>query len=167
VGLSLKEHNAVPMARYVDDLTIAYNILRGPNPSSPRTVPSDEAQPETVDTKKVRRALFTNGGGVSGSSEIRAVVECASKTLQKAGVEVEQGSAPIQRAAELWWSYSTADGGQPLIEAMGDKVNLSRPLLRQILFQLQPGKSAAKLFGIATQRHVFRIELAKFRERYP
>jgi hypothetical protein len=34
---------------------------------------------------------------------------------------------------------------------MGDKVNLSRPRLRQFLFQPQPSKSAAEFFGIAIQ----------------
>jgi len=156
-----------PMARYVDDLTLAYNILRGPDPSSPYTVPSNEARPETVDIKQVRCALFTNGGGVPVSNEIRAAVERAAKALQKAGVEVEEATPPIQRARELWWLYATADGGRPLNEAMGDKVSLSRPRLRQFLFQPQPGKSAAEFFGIAIQRDVFRIELAKFMERYP
>jgi amidase len=156
-----------PMARYVDDLTLAYNILRGPDPTSPYTVPSNEARPETLDVRKVRCALFTDGGGVPVSSEIRAAVEHAGKALQRAGVEVEQATPPIQRAADLWLSYAMADGGQALNAAMGDKVNLSRPRLRQFLFQPQPSKSAAEFFGIAIQRDMFRIELAKFMERYP
>jgi amidase len=156
-----------PMARYVDDLTLAYNILRGPDPTSPYTVPSNEARPETLDLKKVRCALFTDGGGVPLSSEIRAAVEHAGKALQKAGVEVEEAMPPIQRAAELWLMYAMADGGQPLNQAMADKVDLSRPRLRQFLFQPQPSKSAAEFFWIAIQRDMFRIELAKFMERYP
>jgi amidase len=156
-----------PMARYVDDLTLAYNILRGPHPTSPYTVPSNEARPETLDVRKVRCALFTGGGGAPVSSEIRAAVDHAGKALQKAGVEVEEAMPPIQRAAELWSLYATADGGQPLNEAMGDKVNLSRPRLRQFLFEPLPSKSAAEFFGIAIQRDMFRIELAKFMERYP
>ena len=156
-----------PMARYVDDLTLAYNILRGPDLTSPYTVPSNEARPETMDLRKARCALFTDGGGVPVSNEIRAAVEHAGKALQKAGVEVEEAMPPIQRAAELWWLYATADGGRPLNQAMGDKINLLRPRLLQFLFQPQPSKSAAEFFGIAIQRDMFRIELAKFMERYP
>src|SRR5690349_572866 len=59
-----------PMARYVDDLTLAYNVLRGSDPHSPYTVPTNEARPQTVDVKKMRCALFTDGGGVPVSSEI-------------------------------------------------------------------------------------------------
>ena len=87
--------------------------------------------------------------------------------MHQAGVDVEETTPPIQRAAELWWLYATADGGQPLNDALGDRVNLSRPRLRQFLFQPQPSKSAAEFFGIAIQRDLFRIELAKFMERYP
>ena len=156
-----------PMARYVEDLTLAYNILRGPDSTSPYTVPSNEARPETLDIKKVRCALFTDGGGAPVTKEIRAAVEHAGKALQKAGVEVDEAIPPVQRGAELWLMYAMADGGLPLNQAMGDKVNLSRPRLRQFLFQPQPSKSAAEFFWIAIQRDMFRIELAKFMERYP
>jgi amidase len=80
---------------------------------------------------------------------------------------VEQVTPPIQRGAELWLLYATADGGQPLYEAMADKINLSRPRLRQFLFEPQPSKSAAEFFAISIQRDMFRIELARFMERYP
>jgi amidase len=156
-----------PMARYVDDLTLAYNILHGPDPTSPYTVPSNQARPETLDIKKIRCALFTDGGGVPVRSEIRVAVEQTGRALQKAGVEVEEAMPPVQRGAELWWLYASADGGQPLNQAMGDKVNLSRPRLRQFLFQPQQSKSAAEFFSIAIQRDMFRIELAKFMDRYP
>ena len=156
-----------PMARYVDDLTLAYNILRGPDPGSPYTVPSTEARPDKLDIKALRCAVFVDGGGVPVSGEIRVAVERAARALQNLGVEVEEATPPIQRAAELWWLYATADGGEPLNQALGEKVNLSRPRLRQFLFEPQPGKSAAELFAIAIQRDIFRVELAKFMERYP
>ncbi len=156
-----------PMARYIDDLTLAYNILRGPDPSSPYTVPSNEARPATVDKKKIRCAVFVDGGGVPVSSEIRTAVESAAQGLQRAGIEVDEATPPIRRAAELWALYASADGGQALNEAMGDRVKLSRPRLRQFLFQPAPSKSAAELFGIAVQRDIFRIELAHFMEQYP
>ena len=35
-----------PMARYVDDLTLAYNVVKGQHPSSPYTVPTPDAHPE-------------------------------------------------------------------------------------------------------------------------
>ncbi len=156
-----------PMARYVDDLTLAYNILRGPDPSTPYTVPTNEARPETVDVKKVRCAVFTDCGTVPVRAEIRAAVERAAKALQKAGLPVDAATPPVQRASELWWLYAIADGGQSLIDALGDKASLSRERLRNFVLKPQPGKSAAEFFGIAIQRDMYRVELARFMERYP
>jgi len=156
-----------PMARYVDDLILAYNILRGPDPSSPYTVPTNEARSEMIDVKKVRCALFTDGGGVPVRAEIRAAVERAGKALERLGVAVDAANPPIERAAELWLSFATADGGQPLSQAMGDRIELSRERVRRLLFQPRPSKSAAEFFWIAIQRDMYRIELAKFMERYP
>jgi Asp-tRNA(Asn)/Glu-tRNA(Gln) amidotransferase A subunit family amidase len=156
-----------PMARYVDDLTLAYNILRGPDPSSPYTVPTNEARPEAVEIKQVRCALFTDGGGAPVRAEIRAAIERAGKALQKAGVTVEAATPPIQRAAKLYLAYAMADGMKALIEAMGDRVGLSRERLRRFLFQPWPSKSAAEFFATAMQRDMYRIDLANFMERYP
>jgi Asp-tRNA(Asn)/Glu-tRNA(Gln) amidotransferase A subunit family amidase len=156
-----------PMARYVDDLTLAYNILRGPDPGSPYSVPTNAARPETVDIKKVRCALFSDGGGAPVRAEIRAAVERAAVALQKVGVTVDAVTPPIQQAARIWLSYAAADGGQLLSQAMGDRVNLSRERIRRVLFQTQPSKSAMEFFQIAMQRDIYRMELAKFMERYP
>jgi amidase len=48
-----------PMARYVDDLTMAYNIVKGPHPSALYTAPTPQAHPERVAVKKIRVGFFT------------------------------------------------------------------------------------------------------------
>jgi len=112
--------------------------------------------------------LFTDGGGAPVRAEIRAAVERAGKALQKVGVAVDAATPPIQTASELWFSYAAADGGQPLNEAMGDRIKLARERLRQLMLsQPQQGKSAAEFFSIAIGRDTYRIELAKFMERFP
>jgi amidase len=156
-----------PMARYVDDLTLAYNILRGPDPSSPHTVPTSEAHPENVDVTKLRCAIFTDAHGAPVNKEICAAVDRAGKALQTIGVPVEPAVPPIQRAAELWMAFAGADGGKELIAALGDRVQLSRERLRRYLFAPRPDKTVADFFNIAVERDKFRIELAQFMENYP
>ena len=68
-----------PMARYVDDLTLEYNLLRGPHSSTPYTVPSLEAHPENVKLKDIACAFFTDIGSVPVAAEIRAATERAAK----------------------------------------------------------------------------------------
>jgi amidase len=156
-----------PMARYVDDLTLAYNIVKGPHWSSPYTAPTPEAHPERVDVKKLRCAFFTAGGGdVPVASDIRAAIERAAKALARLGLTVEESQPPIQEAAKLWMAYATADGGTLIRQTLGDKINLSRERLRNGLLAPSQPKSAAEFFLTSIARDTYRVELAKFMDRY-
>jgi Asp-tRNA(Asn)/Glu-tRNA(Gln) amidotransferase A subunit family amidase len=157
-----------PMARYVDDLTLEYNLLRGPHPSTPYTVPSLEAHPENVNLKQVACAFFTDvESAVPVAAEIRAATERAARALSKIGVPVEQKTPPIKEAARIWQDYASADGGELLRQMLAGREHLSRERLRGSLLMPQPSKSAAEFFRTAIERDIFRIQLAQFMERYP
>ena len=155
-----------PMARYVDDLTLAYNVVKGAHFSAPYTVPSADARPERVDLKKVRCAIYTGAGEVPVAADIRSAIERAGKELQKAGIVVDNVKPPIDQADNLWFAYAGADGNQLLFETLGDALKLSRERLRNFN---PPGevKSAADFFKISIARDTWRVELAEFMEKYP
>ena len=155
-----------PMARYVDDLTLAYNVVKGPHPSAPYTVPTAQAHPEKVDLKTVRCAIFTDACEVPVASEIRAAIERAGRELQKMGIVVEAVKPPIDDGDRLWWEYNGADGNQLMAEAFGEGMKHSRERLRKFLVAGE-SKSAAEFFKIAIQRDGWRVQLAEFMERYP
>ncbi len=157
-----------PMARYVDDLTLAYNIVKGPHWSTPYTAPTPEAHPERIDVKTLRCAFFTAcDGAVPVARDVRAATERAARALSRVGVKVEEAQPPIQEAARLWAAYAMADGGELLRGVMGDKINLSRERLRNGLLAPTEVKSATEFLLTAIARDTFRVELAKFMERYP
>src|SRR6202795_2375786 len=122
-----------PMARYVDDLTLAYNVVKGPHPSSPYTVPTPDAHPEKVDLKKVRCAIFTDACNVPVSSDTRAAIERAGRELQKMGIVVEAVKPPVDEGERLWFAYAGADGNQLVVEALGEALKLSRDRLRNFM----------------------------------
>jgi amidase len=155
-----------PMARYVDDLTLAYNIVKGPHSSTPYTVPTPEARPQNVDLKKVRCAIFTDACEVPVTSDIRAAIERAGRELQKMGVIVEAVKPPVDEGERLWWEYNGADGNQLMAEAFAEGMKHSRDRLRKA-WTVGQGKSAAEFFKIAIQRDAWRVQLAEFMERYP
>ena len=155
-----------PMARYVDDLTLAYNIVKGPHPSAPYTVPTPEAHPEKVDLKKVRCAIFTDACDVPVTSDTRAAIERAGRELQKMGIVVEAVQPPIDEGERLWWAFNGADGNELVLEALGESLKLSRERLRSVMVAGE-GKSAADFFKIAMERDAWRVRLAEFMERYP
>jgi amidase len=157
-----------PMARYVDDLTLAYNAIKGPHWSAPYTAPTAQAHPDRMEVKKLRCAFFTAGGGeVPVARDIRAATERAARALAKSGLTVEEAQPPIQDAARLWMAYATADGGTLLRQMLGDRIHLSRERLRNGLLAPAEPKSAADFFLASISRDTFRVELAKFMERYP
>jgi amidase len=155
-----------PMARSVDDLTLAYNLMRGPHPGSPTTVPTAEAHPERVNLKQLKVAVGLQVGDAPVDREIRAAVERAAKALAKLGVAVDDAKPPIGALPKMWLDFLTADGNELLHERLGENIRHSRERLR---FQIQrrPGKSAADFFRIAIERDRLRAGLAAFMERYP
>jgi amidase len=155
-----------PMARYVDDLTLAYNVVKGPHPSSPYTVPTPDAHPEKVDLKKIRCAIFTDACEVPVTADIRAAIERAGRELQKMGMVVEAVKPPIDDGERLWWEYNGADGNQLMAEVFGEGMKLSRARLRSFMVAGE-GKSAAEFFKIAMLRDAWRVQLAEFMEQYP
>ncbi len=156
-----------PMARYVDDLTLAYNIVRGPHHSTPYTVPSLEARPEKVKLKNAACAYFTDIGSIPVAAEIRAATERAAKALSKSGVAVEQQTPPIKEASRLWMEYLTADGGELTREILAGREHLSRERLRTSLLSPSPSKSAAEFWRTSIERDSLRIQLQQFMQRYP
>jgi amidase len=157
-----------PLSRYVDDLTLVYNIVRGPHPETPYTAPSAEARPDGVDVKKLKCATFADVPGLAPvAKDIRAAVDRAARALEKMGVLVESKTPPVERGADLWQRYAMADGNTLMHEALGDKLKLSRERLTKALFTPAPSKSAAEFFLIAIERDIYRIELAKFMEHHP
>ncbi|MGH7780173.1 MAG: amidase [Candidatus Binataceae bacterium] len=156
-----------PMARFVDDLTLAYNIVKGPHPSFPYTVPTPEAHPERVEVKKIRVGFFTAAGEVPVAREIREATVRAAHALSKVGVTVEEVKPPVEDAARLWFDYAMADGGALLAGLINDKMHLSRERLRNLLSSAGPGKTAAEYFVISIVRDTWRTKLAEFMERYP
>lgn len=156
-----------PMARYVDDLTLAYNIVRGPHYSTPYTVPTLEARPETVDLKELRCAVFTAACDTPVDSDIRAAVERAAKALQKLGVPVDEVRPPIDEGPGIWWEYAMADGNKMMMEMFGHHVEGMRDRMKRML-AVPPGeKTALEFFKIAFRRDAWRVQLAEFMDKYP
>lgn len=156
-----------PMARYVDDLTMAYNIVKGPHPSTPYAVPTPEAHPERIDVRQIRVGFFTAAGEIPVAREIREATVRAARVLEKAGVTVEEVKPPVEDAAQLWSEYAMADGGALLTGMIGDKLSLSRERLRNMLAGAGPGKTAAEYFLTSIARDTWRVQLADFMDRYP
>lgn len=77
-----------PLARSVDDLRLAYEVLAGPDPRDPRAVPVPlygEPLP-----RPLKVAMVTDPGGQGVHPTVRKAVESAADALRDAGYEVRE-----------------------------------------------------------------------------
>jgi amidase len=89
-----------PLARTIDDLELALDVLRGPAPGDPAAVPASlpaaPAEPGGV-------ALLLGETGAVIDPAVERAVRTVADALRDAGHEVVEGALPdLRRAPELW-----------------------------------------------------------------
>ncbi len=158
-----------PLARCVDDLTLTYNVLKGPSWDSPNTVPSADARPERVVLRDLRCAFFTAlGGQMPVDRDIREAAARAARILGERGIAVEEVTPPIEESFEENSRYYGADGRRLNLEWYGADIVHCRPkLLKLMVSSLSRETTAADFFKSSMRRDELRCRLAQFMERYP
>jgi amidase len=158
-----------PLARCVDDLTLVYNVIKGPSWDSPNTVPSRDVNPEKVQLKGLRCGLFTGlAGEPPASPEIKNAVIRAAHLLERRGLMVEEVIPPIAEFAAANRGYYGADGRRLNLEWYGADIQYCRPRLLKFMVASLPNETtAADFFKASMRRDELRSNLARFMERYP
>jgi amidase len=152
-----------PMARYVEDLKLAFEILRGPDGVDPWIVSAPSS--DLVDVKRLRAAFFTDNGVVTPIPEIKATITEAALKLNDAGAFVEEDwPGRIGEAYDFYIAILWADGGawaRRLLEANESH----ETLLEQRLSQLKaiPIADYTKLLERWDQ---FRSQMLRFWRKY-
>lgn len=111
-----------PMARSVNDLTLAMKILAasGQEAIDPSIAPVPLGDPAAVVLGKLRVAFYTDNGVIQSSPALRRSVTEAAKALAQLGAEVEAWTPPdIPKAWELYLSLLCADGMAWAIDQLG------------------------------------------------
>ena len=89
-----------PLARTIDDLELALDVLRGPSPGDPAAVPVS-LPPAPADAGRV--ALLLGETGAVIDPQVERSVRAVADALRDAGHEVVEGVFPdLRRAPELW-----------------------------------------------------------------
>ncbi len=99
-GMTLDLMNSIgPLARSLDDLWATYEVLAGPDPRDPVSVPV--VDPVPAGPRKVLRMLRETGAAIEPDIERELDRMCAA--LEQDGYEVVAGGIPnAPRAPELW-----------------------------------------------------------------
>lgn len=104
-----------PMARFVDDLTLALSVLSGPDTFDPNVPPVMIGNPDDIDIGKLKIAYFTDNGIVTPSQDIMDATLQAVQVLADAGAIIEEARpCNIERTLELHWEpfFTLCDGGE-------------------------------------------------------
>jgi amidase len=130
-GMTLDLMNSIgPLARSLDDLWATYEVLAGPDPRDPVSVPVVEAEEDGA--RKVLRMSRETGAAIE--PEIERELDRVCLALEQGGYEIVAGGIPnARRAPELWaelvgsellhaalpaWEGLIAEGNRQHIEAM-------------------------------------------------
>ncbi len=86
-----------PMARYVEDLSLALPLICGPDGRDPAVVPVPMGDPRSVDVSQLRIAWYADNGIVTPVDDIQRVVTASAKALRVAGFNLEEKLLPQTR----------------------------------------------------------------------
>ncbi len=91
-----------PIARYVEDLELALNLICGPDGLDPSVVPMPLPASAEVELGDLRIAYYTENGIVPLDKEIDRVIQDTVTTLDQQGLKIEQNTLPnMPRMADL------------------------------------------------------------------
>ncbi|HEU4759557.1 MAG TPA: amidase [Dehalococcoidia bacterium] len=156
-----------PMARSVEDLWLALDVMAGPHPSDPWSVPAPLGDYRRVDVRRLKVALYTQDGAFPVRSDVREVVAAAGQALQERGAAVEEQVPPgIQNAGETLFRILLADGGAGLRALVADPEDM-HPAVKATLAATGEGVSAAKLMGQTIEADAYKRTLLEFMQQYP
>ena len=94
-----------PMARRIEDLRLAFEVMAGPTWRDPWTVPAPLRGPELA--RPIRVALVVDPAGRGIVAQVRDGVRKAASALEDAGYDVDEVEPPdIELAAQLWLDVS-------------------------------------------------------------
>lgn len=143
VALTLQQFSVNgPLARSVDDLSLALDVLSGADPDDPVSL---SVPPFTVDSAPRRVAVVRDPLGWGVDDDIRVGVDRAAVALAGAGWEVVEAEPPhLEEAAVLWRRLACTDVLRTL-----DPSRLTEPLGRSATAFLRDSTAAARPYTSA------------------
>ncbi|HWZ98733.1 MAG TPA: amidase [Candidatus Dormibacteraeota bacterium] len=95
-----------PMARTAADLRILFNVLAGPDPGDPFSIPAPIQEISAEKLRNIRIGILDSSAIGLATPETLAAVDRAAKLLEQSGFHVEPFKLhSLDRAFELWWFF--------------------------------------------------------------
>lgn len=156
-----------PFARSVDDLWKIYDVLSGPHPGDPASLPV--AVGERGASGKLRIARMCGETGAKVTPEVEAALDATAAILAEAGYEiVDDGIPGAKRAPEVWAELIGTElihTAMPIWrEQMGDS---GAQHIDEMFGLFEVGDRATRYIKAFMERRTIARETALWMEEYP
>jgi amidase len=155
-----------PLARSIDDLRLALEVMSAGDARDPWWVPVDDRRAVGASTRR-RVALFTGADGYQADPVNLAALRRAASYLEDAGYEVEELVPPdFEAITRLWLDLSMAEvemGMRAAVRQHGD------PRIRHVIDGMAEAATPLDLAGYAgalSQRSLYLRRWTQFFERF-
>ncbi len=158
-----------PIARHVEDLELALEVIAGPDGVDPHIAPVPLRASAIVQLRGLRAAVFVDTGLAPAMPDVRDAVTRAAQSLANAGVEVESATPPdFAKPFEFFPQVFGADGAAGLERflALLGSLELS-PQLRGAISLMRPyAVSSAALVDLMLTIDQWRTQTLVWMQRY-
>jgi len=115
-----------PMARFVEDLALILPIISGPDWKDPAIIGMPLLDPNDVDIRSLRVAVYSDNGMLTPTGETITAVNTAAKALSDAGVSVQEDLP--KEALEMHGSFGESGGdGRAWVRRLLKKYGTTEP----------------------------------------
>ena len=156
-----------PLARYVEDLALTLPIIAGVDWIDPGIVPMPLGDPDVVELKSLRVAVYTDNGITAPTPETAETVNAVAQALGDMGMGVtEDRPAALIMTNDLYNGLSDADG-RAWIRRLLDKAGTEEvdPVLQKEMDQAKP-IDTAEFTLLLEELDRFRSEMLSFMQNY-
>jgi len=156
-----------PLARYVEDLSLIFPIIAGPDWRDPAIVPMPLGDPQAVDLAGLKAAFYLDNGLVSPTAETVDTIQTAVAALTEAGVTAtEDRPLEVTTTGDFFKRLLVADGAawiQRLLDEAG--TTEPHPILKDRFLGSKP-VSSAELTALLSELDRVRSRMLGFMQKY-
>lgn len=154
-----------PMARHVRDLRVAYEVMAGPDPRDPWSVPAPLQGPPLP--WPVRVAVVTDPEGLGVDAGIAAGVRAAADALADAGYDVVEAEPPaLAEASDVWAVLARAEGAASKLAALAPLLSDDSRRVLSMVSRLTEITPEAVALGYV-RRHAAARAWSEFQAEHP
>lgn len=151
-----------PLARCVNDLSLALGILAGPDNIDALAVPVPLHRPEEVDLRQIQYAWCTGDGSYPVRSDIIRAIEEVALHLSGLGLSVVHARPPnFERAEPLFARIRAMDGLADLRTIVGGHDSELSPWVQHLLAEART-ETVPALLSASAERDRLRVEFLEF-----